>query len=101
MKSLIKNTIMEFFISDFWQDNFGKILTTFGFSVVGTGAKAVSMSEPIKTLNPTTFINLSQMTLVDIFQIGSYTVSMLVGITVIWRFAIFLKEKSKPQKNKK
>lgn len=83
---------MEFFTSSFWNDNVSRILTTFGFSLAGTGVKAVSNTDPNITNN------MNAMTLVDIFQIGSYCISILVGVTVIWRFVIFLIDKTKLDK---
>lgn len=89
MFKLINNLLMEFFLSDFLQGNIKSIITTFGLSMAGTGVKAVSAVEP--SINN----NVNAMTLVDIFQIGSYAVSMLVGVTVIIRFILFISEKRK------
>lgn len=89
MYNLINNNLMEFFYSEFWRDAQSRIAITLGFSGIGTGAKAVSSIDPELTTNT------SVMTLLEILQIGSYIVSILVGITVLWRFVIFLSDKSK------
>jgi hypothetical protein len=87
--------IIEFLNSSFWSDIRGRVLATFGFAGAGTAADAL----PKLTVEQTAaFIELEYA--IRVLTLFSYAMSILVGITVLWRFFVWLKE-DKINKNKK
>lgn len=90
MYSLLKQTLMEFFSSDFWSENVSRVLATFGLSIAGTVSNAIPVSVAVSTQVPTTL-----STLIDVFTLVSYGMSILVATTVIFRFHLWLKDRKK------
>ena len=97
MYKLINPILMEFFNSEFWTDNASRIFATFGFSAVGTVTNAIPTSELTSVVQQTS----SLQTVIEIFTIGSYLMSILVAATVIYRFHVWLKERKPIKKAKK
>ena len=82
-----KTVLHEFINSDFWKDVRTKVLATITLSGTGTSLGAITPS----TESPTSDI----ITMLELFQLVSYGVSILIGITVLCRFFIFLKDRKK------
>ena len=79
----------DFFSSDIWRDVQARVISTFALSGVGTIANAIPASEVINQTS-STIANLIQ-----IFTLVSYGVSILVGITVLVRFVLWLIDRNK------
>lgn len=79
----------DFFSSDIWRDVQARVISTFALSGVGTIANAIPVSEVISQTS-STIANLIQ-----IFTLVSYGVSILVGITVLVRFVLWLIDRNK------
>lgn len=82
--------ILDFMSSDFWKDIQTRVLTTFSLSITGTLANAVNP----EILNKS--IEQSAMTsLLEVFTLVSYGISIMVGVTVLIRFLLWLKDRNK------
>lgn len=80
--------LLEFLNSEFWADIRIRVLATFGFAGIGTATNAL----PILTeAQSQSFIELEYS--IRILTLFSYAMSLLVGITVLWRFVIWLKDR--------
>jgi len=84
------NMILDFASSDFWKDIQTRVLTTFSLSITGTLANAVNPEIINKTVEPSTLTGL-----IEVFTLVSYGVSILVGVTVLCRFFLWLKDRNK------
>ena len=88
--------LLEFLKSPLWLDIRVRVLTTLGFTGVGTAAHALPSTE----LTTEQSINLIQLEyLISVFTLISYGLSMVVAVTVIWRFIIWLKDRKNNKNN--
>lgn len=76
--------IKAFNATDFIQENKHRLITVFGTTTVG----CTPSIEPTKTI----LLEISTQTVIDVLQIISLTISILVGITVLYRFFESLKK---------
>lgn len=79
----------DFFSSDIWRDVQARVISTFALSGVGTIANAI----PVKDLINETSTTMAD--LIQVFTLVSYGVSILVGITVLIRFILWLIDRNK------
>lgn len=93
VKMKFKVMMCDFLRTDLWLDLRNKVVATLGLSGIGTAANAVPMQYVLNSNNQTiqTLEILSKY-----FAIGSYLISMFVGITVICRFFFWLKDRNNP-----
>ena len=83
------NIMNDFFSSDIWRDVQTRVISTFALSGVGTIADAIPAKD---------FINETSATMADLIQVFtliSYGVSILVGVTVLVRFILWMKDRNK------
>ncbi len=83
--------INSFLNSDTWTDVRTRVISTLALSGIGTitNATATDATESVST------------TIADLIQIatlGSYCISILVGVTVLIRFVIWFHDKNKKSK---
>jgi len=84
------NIMSDFFSSDIWKDIHMRVLATFSLSGIGTIANAIPQSPELNVIYQTKMSNLIEM-----FTLISYGMSILVAVTVLIRFGIWLKERKK------
>ena len=87
--------ILEFSKSPLWLDIRGRVLTTFGFLGVGHAANAI----PPDGLTTSQAENLLQIEyLIRLLTLISYGISILVAVSVLWRFILWLKDRNNNKK---
>lgn len=79
----------DFFSSDIWRDVQARVISTFALSGVGTIANAIPANDLINETSTT------MADLIQVFTLVSYGVSILVGITVLVRFILWLIDRNK------
>lgn len=80
--------LTDFFSSDAWQDINNRVFATFGLSGLGTVANAI----PETTITEVVQTNFL-FQLVQVLTAVSYITSILVALTVLYRFSLWYKEK--------
>ena len=82
--------ILDFLSSDIWRDMQNKVFGTFALTGAGTVANAIE--KPVQEISvQQSFVQ--QLT--EIFALISYGLSIIVAITVIYKFFIWIKERKK------
>lgn len=82
--------ILDFLSSDFWKDVQNKVLATISLSATGTFAKAITPTMAFQAVEKSLIVEMT-----EIFALISYGVSILVGLTVLYKFIIWLKDRNK------
>lgn len=84
---LINSLFKEFWESEFIKEIKGRLFTTFGLAGIGTAPSI----EPTKSI----INHLTRHDVIEILQIISLCLSILVGITVLYKFFKSLKTEKK------
>lgn len=84
------NMILDFLSSDFWKDVQNKVLATISLSATGTFAKAITPTMAFQAVEKSLIVEMT-----EIFALISYGISILVGLTVLYKFIIWFKDRKK------
>mgnify|MGYP001766244362 CR=1 FL=1 len=84
------NMILDFLSSDFWKDVQNKVLATISLSATGTFAKAITPTMAFQAVEKSLIVEMT-----EIFALISYGISILVGLTVLYKFIVWFKDRKK------
>ena len=82
--------ILDFLSSDFWKDVQNKVLATISLSATGTFAKAITPTMAFQAVEKSLIVEMT-----EIFALISYGISILVGLTVLYKFIVWFKDRKK------
>jgi len=86
----------DFFFSDVWRDVQSRVVSTFALSGVGTVTNAINNAEQTSMVQSGSSFPI----VLEVITLVSYGFSILVAITVLWRFCAWLSDRNKTKRRR-